>query len=444
MSSPQRSRRTDNLFNIGELPPLGVVPKQMHASVIRGDRYGPPDTAFQTEVVDVPPVPPGYVLVAVMAAGINYNNVWAALGRPLDVIGMRAKRGGTDDFHIGGSEGSGIVWETGEGVQGLSVGQAVVLSGCRWDEHAEDVRLGNDPMLSSTQEVWGYELNWGSFAQFTLVADYQCHPKPPQLTWEEAACFLLSGATAYRQLTGWPPNTVRPGDPVLIWGGSGGLGSMACQLVNQMGGRAVAVVSSQEKAEYCLGLGAVGTIDRRKFDHWGRTPDPDTAEHRSWSNGLKEFGRAIWDVLGERRSPSLVFEHPGSDTMATSVFVCAPGGMIVVCGATSGYHIDVDLRILWMRQKRLQGSHFANLAECRNVIALTSQGLLDPCLGHVYDFDQIGAAHQNMQDGIQSAGNLAALVGAKTPGLGQEFITRTYQARPVSTLIVNRTQVDNQ
>lgn len=199
---------------------------------------------------------------------------------------------------------------------------------------------------------------------------------------------------------------------------------MACQLVNQLGGRAVAVVSSQEKADYCIGLGAVGTIDRRQFDHWGRSPESDTLDHANWSKGLKEFGRSIWDVLGERRSPTLVFEHPGSDTMATSVFVCAPGGMIVVCGATTGYQIDVDLRILWMRQKRLQGSHFANLAECRNVIALADRGLLDPCLGHVYDFEQIGEAHQDMHDGIQSTGNLATLVGAPTSGLGQQPTTR--------------------
>lgn len=418
MTSTRPGQWTSQLFDLGELPPVGVVPKQMYASVIRANRYGPPKTAFQTDVVDVPTVPPGHVLVAVMAAGINYNNVWAALGRPLDVIGMRAKRGHTEDFHIGGSEGAGIVWEIGKGVKGLSVGQPVVLSGCRWDEHAQDVRLGRDPMLSTTQEVWGYELNWGSFAQFTLVADYQCHPKPPRLTWEQAASFLLSGATAYRQLTGWPPNTVRPGDPVLIWGGAGGLGSMACQLVNQLGGRPIAVVSSPEKAEHCLRLGATGTIDRRQFDHWGRTPKSDTLESANWSKGMKEFGRSIWDVLGERRSPEIVFEHPGSDTMTTSVFVCAPGGMIVVCGATTGYQIDVDLRQLWMRQKRLQGSHFANLAECRNVIALASRGLLDPCLGQVYDFEEIGAAHQHMFDGSQATGNLAALINAPTKGLG--------------------------
>ncbi|MFJ3928929.1 crotonyl-CoA carboxylase/reductase [Streptomyces sp. NPDC090029] len=407
---------TRSLYDVGDLPPLGTVPRQMYASVIRPERYGRPEDAFRTEVVDVPEVPPGFVLVAVMAAGINYNNVWAALGHPVDVVAARGRQGDTTGFHIGGSEASGIVWKVGDGVKSVSVGEHVVLSGCRWDEDDPEVRLGPDPMLASSQRVWGYELNWGSFAQFTLVAEFQCHPKPRRYTWEEASCFMLSGATAYRQLTGWHPNTVQPGDPVLVWGGSGGLGSMAIQLVTQLGGRAIAVVSSADRAEHCKRLGAVGVIDRTRFGHWGREPSADSPERAAWTEGVRAFGRAIWEVLGERASPKIVFEHPGGDTLPTSLYVCAPGGMVVVCGATSGYAADVDLRILWMRQKRLQGSHFANLRQCRAVTTLADMGQLDPVLGRTYAFEEIGLAHQHMRDGAQAAGNLAALVGAREPG----------------------------
>ncbi|RLV04274.1 crotonyl-CoA carboxylase/reductase [Streptomyces griseocarneus] len=408
--------RTDTLYDIGDLPPLGTVPRQMYASVIRPERYGPPDQAFRTEVLDVPEVPPGFVLVAVMAAGINYNNVWSALGHPVDVVAMRNKRGEPERFHIGGSEGSGIVWQVGAGVRSVAVGDHVVLSGCRWEEDDPGVRLGRDPLLAASQQAWGYELNWGSFAQFTLVADFQCHPKPVPLSWEEAACFMLSAATSYRQLTGWAPHTVQAGDAVLIWGGSGGLGSMAIQHVRRMGGRPVAVVSSRDRFEHCLRLGAEGVIDRREFGHWGRTPPEGTEEHRTWNEQVRAFGRAVWDALGERISPRIVFEHPGSDTLPTSTFVCAPGGMIVLCGATSGYAADVDLRVLWMRQKRLQGSHYADLRECRAVTGLAARGLLDPCLGRTYTFDEIGAAHQHMHEGTQACGNLAALVGASETG----------------------------
>ncbi|MEN8656110.1 crotonyl-CoA carboxylase/reductase [Streptomyces sp. 21So2-11] len=384
----------------------------MYASVIRPERYGEPATAFRTEVVDTPEVPPGFVLVAVMAAGINYNNVWAAKGKPVDVVAMRQRQGSTEPFHIGGSEGSGIVWKVGAGVRRVKVGDEVVLSGCRWDEDDPDVRLGLDPMLAASQQVWGYELNWGSFAQFALVAELQCLPKPARLSWAEAAGYLLTGATAYRQLAGWPPNTVQPGDGVLIWGGSGGLGSMAISLTLQMGGKPIAVVSSPEKAKYCLELGAAGVIDRTKYNHWGRVPPADTEEHKSRTADLRAFGREIWEILGEKVSPKIVFEHPGSDTIPTSVFMCASGGMIVICGATSGFNVDVDLRYLWMRQKRLQGSHFANPRECHAVTRLVDMGLLAPHLGHTYTFDEIGQAHQHLLEGVQAPGNVAALVGA--------------------------------
>ena len=69
-----------DLYDIGEQPPIGEVPAKMHAWLIRPDRFGPPTQAFQKEVVDVPDIAADEVLVYVMAAGINCNNVWAGLG----------------------------------------------------------------------------------------------------------------------------------------------------------------------------------------------------------------------------------------------------------------------------------------------------------------------------------------------------------------------------
>ncbi|GDY51220.1 hypothetical protein SVIO_018430 [Streptomyces violaceusniger] len=144
-----------SLYELGELPPLGEVPQQMYASLIRQDRFGEPIKAFRTEVVDVPAVGPGQVLVYVMAAGINYNNVWAASGQPVDVIAARQKFGLPEDFHIGGSEGSGVVWAVGPGVRHVRPGDQVVLSGGQWDETAEDIRLSGEPPFSSSALAWG-------------------------------------------------------------------------------------------------------------------------------------------------------------------------------------------------------------------------------------------------------------------------------------------------
>src|SRR5688572_13877814 len=95
---------------IGTLPPLGEVPATMWAQVVRQDRYGDPAKAFQTEEIATPSIKADEVLVAVMAAGINYNNVWAALGQPVDIIAGRQKAGAPEDFHLGGSDAAGIVY----------------------------------------------------------------------------------------------------------------------------------------------------------------------------------------------------------------------------------------------------------------------------------------------------------------------------------------------
>ena len=408
MSSP-------SIFPLGSIPPLGHIPESMHAAVIRPERYGPPQTAFRIEEVPVPKFGPDQVLVFVMASGVNYNNVWAALGKPIDVVAARRKQGHPHEFHIGGSDASGVVWAVGANVRNVTVGQPVVVSGCRWDERAEDIRMGADPMTSVTQRVWGYEDNFGSFAQFTAVDEYQCHPKPSNLTWEEAAS-LLCAATAYRMMRGWPPHVVGPADPVLIWGGAGGVGSMAIQIARAFGARPVAVVSDSSKASFCMELGAEGVIDRSEFSHWGRLPD-DASGARQWLGEAKRFGAKFWEALGERRNPSVVVEHPGEATLPTSIFVCDNAGMVVICGGTSGYYGDVDLRYLWMRQKRLQGSHFANRQQVAAVIHLARTGRLNPYVTVAAPFSEIGALHQMMFENKQARGNLSVLVNAPESGM---------------------------
>ena len=85
----------------------GELPSTMTAWVIRQDREGEPKDAFQIEEIEVPEPGAFEVIVRVMAAGVNYNNVWAALGVPIDVVKVHAKGGDTTGFHIGGSDASG-------------------------------------------------------------------------------------------------------------------------------------------------------------------------------------------------------------------------------------------------------------------------------------------------------------------------------------------------
>ncbi|HEV8563518.1 MAG TPA: crotonyl-CoA carboxylase/reductase [Actinomycetota bacterium] len=389
----------------------------MHAELVRPDRFGEPEVAILDEVIDVPELGQHDVLVMVMAAGVNFNNVWAARGIPIDVTKTQARWGEPTDFHIVGSDASGVVYAVGSEVANVAVGDRVVVHAGQWDVDDPKVLAGIDPGLADSFRVWGYDTCWGSFAQFCKVQAHQCLPKAEHLTWEEAAAPTLTGSTAYRMLHGWPPNTVNEGDVVLVWGGSGGLGSLAIQLVTLAGARAVAVVSSGEKAEYCRSLGAVGAIDRRDFDHWGVPPKWDSPEWKSWFDGAKAFGKAIWDVLGERRSPQIVFEHPGQDTIPTSNFVCDRGGMIVICAGTSGFDTMIDVRYLWYLQKRYQGSHLFNDEQASAFNELVRASKVSTTLGGTYDYGQSGHVHQLMADGRLPEGNVAVLINAPGRGL---------------------------
>jgi crotonyl-CoA carboxylase/reductase len=390
----------------------------MYAQVIRQERFGEPQQGFQVEKVDVPSLKADEVLVFVMAAGINYNNVWASLGVPVDVIKVHEREGDPSGFHIGGSDASGIVYAVGEDVTNVKVGDRVVVHCGTWKRDDPHVLAGGDPIVAPSALIWGYETNWGSFAQFCKVQAHQCLPKAPQFTWEAAAAPTLVGATAYRMLHGWPPNTVKKGDVVLIWGGSGGLGSMAIQIAREAGAIPVAVVSSESKFEFCKRLGAKGCINRKMFDHWGVPPHwKQTAEFGRWAEGARAFGKALWDIVGERKNPAIVFDHPGEDTIPTSIFVCDNGGMVVICAGTTGFSAMVDLRYLWMRQKRFQGSHFANDEQAAAFNQMVIDGKIDPCVSHVFPFEGIPEAHQLMYENRHPEGNMVALVSAPREGL---------------------------
>ena len=152
-----------DLYEVGEMPPLGHVPKQMYAWAIRRERQGEPDQAMQLEVVDVPELDSHEVLVLVMAAGVNYNGIWAGLGVPISMFDVHGA-----DYHIAGSDASGIVWAVGDRVKNWKVGDEVVIH-CNQDDGDDEHCNGGDPMYSPSQRIWGYEN-----PRWLLRAVHQC------------------------------------------------------------------------------------------------------------------------------------------------------------------------------------------------------------------------------------------------------------------------------
>jgi crotonyl-CoA carboxylase/reductase len=387
----------------------GELPRAMAAWVIRQEREGEPLDAFQVEEIEVPEPGAFEVVVRVMAAGVNFNNVWAALGKPVSVFRYHPD----EDHHIGGSDGSGLVWKVGPGVTRWKPGDEVVIH-CNQASYEDPEVHGLDPLAAPSQRIWGYETSWGSFAQFTKVQAQQLLPKPPNLAWDEAASYGLTYFTAYRMLI--DRARVQSGHRVLIWGAAGGLGVFATQLCAAAGAESVGVVSSAEKGALVEQLGARGFIDRTEFAGMMRRGDETPEEEKARFAVTREFAKQVRRVLGD--APDVVFEHVGKATFPTSVFCVKPFGKIVICGATSGYDLDFDVRYLWMRQKEILGSHFANAWECTKANELIEQGKVRPVLWRTMAFDQVAEAHQLMHEN-KHCGKIAILVGATEEGQGR-------------------------
>jgi crotonyl-CoA carboxylase/reductase len=389
----------------------GELPRTMAAWVIREEREGEPMDAFQLEEIEVPEPEAFEVIVRVMAAGVNYNNVWAAQGKPVSVFpyGDHPQWG----HHIGGSDASGVVWKVGPGVTRWKPGDEVVIH-CNQASYEDPEVHGLDPLAAPSQRIWGYETTWGSFAQFTKVQAQQLLPRPQNLTWEAAASYGLVYFTAYRMLI--DQCRLQAGHRVLIWGAAGGLGVFATQLCATAGAECVGVVSSEDKGQLVMELGATGYINRNGYAGMMRTGGETPDEEKARFAESRRFAKAVKEILGE--APDIVFEHVGKATFPTSVFTVKPFGKVVICAGTTGYNLDFDVRHLWMRQKQIIGSHFANAYESMKANELIEQGRIRPVLWRTLGFEGVPEAHQLMKDN-QHLGKIAILVGATEEGQGQ-------------------------
>ncbi|MFV8132210.1 crotonyl-CoA carboxylase/reductase [Streptomyces syringium] len=370
--------------------------------------------SMHVDEVPLPDLAPDEVLVAVMAAAINFNTVWSATFEPIPTfrfLEQMGRRGGWDarhdlPYHILGSDASGVVVRAGSAVRRWKAGDHVVVSTAYVDE--QDPATHRDGMLGEDQRAWGFETNFGGLAEYTVVRASQLLPKPALLTWEEAASNPLCAGTAYRMLVSDRGARMKQGDVVLIWGATGGLGAYAVQFVRNGGGIPVGVVSSAEKADVLRKLGCEAVIDRSAIEQGDRTM-------LQRPEGWKKLGKAIREAVGE--DPHIVFEHVGKATFAASVFLARRGGTVVTCGSSTGYDHQYDNRYLWMKLKNIIGSHGANLDEQWETNRLIGMGKVLPALSATYALDDAAEAARSVQTN-EHLGKVGVLGLAPRPGLG--------------------------
>ena len=164
-------------------------------------------------------------------------------------------------------------------------------------------------------------------------------------------------------------------------------------------------------------LGAKGVINRKEFKCWGQLPQVNSAEYNDWTKEARRFGKAIWDITG-KRDVDIVFEHPGEQTFPVSSMVVKRGGMVVFCAGTTGFNITFDARYVWMRQKRIQGSHFAHLKQASQANRFVLERRIDPCMSEVFDVGQDPArAHEDVEEPASARQHGGAWSTRRAPGL---------------------------
>ena len=402
------------------------IPDSYRAAFVRRDEQNmfedresfekDPRESIRVAEVPTPELAPDEVYLAVMASSINFNTVWTSIFEPLPTFGFLDRLGRESswgarhalDCHVIGSDASGVVLKAGSAVRNWKPGDRVAVH-CNYVDD-QDPAAHEDSMLASNQRIWGFETNFGGLADLAIVKANQLMPKPSHLTWEESAVNALCGSTSYRMLVGDNAARMKQGDSVLIWGASGGLGSYACQLVQNGGGTPIGVVSSPEKVDLLHQLGVEHVIDRSEEDYQFWT-DEHTQDEREW----RRLGKRVRGFIGD--DPNIVFEHPGRSTMGASVFVTKRGGKIVTCAATTGYMIEYDNRHLWMRLKQIVSSHFANYAEAWEMNRLIDQGRIQPTLSKTFSLVDVGEAAYQVHHN-QHEGKLGVLCLAPEVGLG--------------------------
>src|SRR5260221_4182421 len=163
-------------------------------------------------------------------------------------------------------------------------------------------------------------------------------------------------------------------------------------------------------------LGASGYINRNDFAGMMRKGGETPEEEKARFQESRRFSKAVREILGT--APDIVFEHVGKATFPTSVFVVKTFGKVVICAGTTGYNLDFAVRYLWMKQKEILGSHFANAYECMKANELIESGQIRPVLWRTLGFEGVAEAHQLMLEN-RHLGKISILVGAESDDEGR-------------------------
>jgi zinc-binding alcohol dehydrogenase/oxidoreductase len=309
------------------------------------------------EVLEVPmPVAgPGEAVVRVHAAALNHRDVWIQKG----------SYAGVKYPIIPGSDGAGVVIDAVDAEDW--VGKDVIINpALEWGASAayQDSELFR--ILGLPDD--------GTLAEFVKVPVRNLVEKPEPLSFEEAAALPLAGLTAWRALM--VRARVRPGEKVLITGVGGGVALFALQFAVAMGAEVLVTSGSVEKLDKAMAMGAMGGANYRDIGFVER---------------LKSLAGAF----------DVIVDGTAGDGLNDLLDLAAPGGRVVLYGATGGNPAQVVARRIYWKQLNVLGSTMGSPEDFAGMMEFVGRHKIRPVVDRVFGLEQGEAAFRWMEEGKQ-------------------------------------------
>jgi len=323
-------------------------------------KSGGPEQLSYGELPD-PVAGPGELTVRVAACALNHLDLWVLQGIPAYKITLP---------HVLGADVSGLVEDKGEGVDGFSRGDAVVIDPviscgkCEWCGRGMDNRCEN-------RHVFGAGPYWGGYGELVRVPARNVVKIPGNLSMEEAAAIPVTFLTAWHMLV--TETKIQERQTVLVMGAGSGIGAAAIAIAKSRGARVIATASRKDKQDKALALGAEAV-----FNH---TEPCLSAKVREYTGG---------------RGVDVVVEHVGPASFTESLMSLATGGTMVTCGATTGPEATVDLRHIFSKELTIKGAYLGTSSEFRDLISDFAEGRLHATIDSVFPASDARKALEHM------------------------------------------------
>lgn len=286
---------------------------------------------------------PGQAVVKLTCAALNRRDYWITQGL----------YPGIESGVTLGSDGTGVVSSVGEGVDADWVGREVILNpSLDWGDR--QACFGDDFTILGLPVC-------GTFATEIVIPECQLHAKPGHLNWEEAAALPLAGLTAYRAL--FSQGELQAGETILITGAGGGVSTFLIQFAVAARAEVWVNSSSQEKIDRAVALGARGGF---------------LYTDETWP-------RQFLDAAG---APSLIVDSAAGPTYDTLIDLVQMGGRIVNFGATLGPPDKLEMRKVFWKQLRLQGSTMGSPADFEAMLGFCSTHRIAPIIDSTYPLEE--------------------------------------------------------